>query len=48
MKSYKITYIDADGDVCTVTVEASNKQEAKIELKQEYWDVKEIIKIREE
>ena len=48
MKSFIITYRDFEGDVCRVSIEAGTKEDAKIQLKREYWDVNEIISVRNE
>ena len=48
MKSFTITYRDFEGDVCHVSIEAATKEDAKIQLKREYWDVNEIISVRNE
>ena len=47
MKKYIIRYIDKSGDTSSVWVEANSKEEAKREVKREYWDIKEIINCRE-
>lgn len=44
MKKYNITYISStDNDVCHVWTEARNREEAISYVKQEYWDVEEIV-----
>ena len=48
MKNYIITYIDKSGDSCKIWMCANSKEEAKIEAKREYWDIKEIISCREQ
>ena len=48
MKSYKITYVTLEGDVDTVIIEAYSKEDARVQLKREYWDVREILRIRDE
>ena len=47
MKSYKITYVTLEGDIDTVIIEAYSKEDAKIQLKREYWDVKEVLRVKE-
>lgn len=47
MRTYKVKYITLEGDTDTVIVEASSKKEAKKQLKCEYWDVREILNIKE-
>ena len=47
MRSYKVTYITLEGDVDTVIIEAYSKEDAKVQLKREYWDVREILSVRE-
>ena len=49
MKTYYITYISkTDGDCCTVWTEAMSREDAVDNIESEYWDVDEIIGIREE
>ena len=48
MRSYIVTYITLEGDVDTVTIEAYSKEDARVQLKREYWDVREIVRIRDE
>lgn len=48
MKTFYITYITLEGDTETVTIEAFNREDAKIQLKREYWDVREIIRIKKD
>lgn len=44
MKKYKITYISStDDDSCSVWTTANSAEEAKQNIKREYWDIKEII-----
>ncbi len=47
MKEYVIKYITLEGDVDSVIIEAYSKEDARVQLKREYWDVHEIISIRE-
>lgn len=47
MKKYIVKYIDNDGDLCSVWVEASSKQDAKTEVRRKYWDIKEIVIVNE-
>lgn len=47
MRSYKVTYITLEGDVDTVIIEAYSKEDAKVQLKREYWDVREIVRVKE-
>ena len=43
---YYVTYTSStDNDCCTVWTEASSKREAIENVKDEYWDVKEIIEV---
>lgn len=48
MKTYYIDYMDKSGDLCHIWVNASNKAEAESEARSEYWDIEEIISIRED
>lgn len=48
MKKYVVTYISSmDDDCCNVWTEADSLEEAKYNIKREYWDVKEIIMCNE-
>lgn len=48
MKTYYIDYIsNTDHDVCHVWCEAESKEQARSYVKSEYWDIEEIIDIRE-
>jgi hypothetical protein len=47
MKTFKIDYISLEDDLCHVLIEAYTREDAKIQLKREYWDVKEILRVRE-
>jgi len=42
MKEYIVRYTSLDGDHCKVRVEAYNEEGAKMEAKNEHWDIKEI------
>lgn len=46
MNTYLVTYITLEGDTDTVSVEAYSKEDAKKQLKKEYWDVREILRVR--
>lgn len=48
MKKFKINYRTLEGDISNVWLEAYDKDDAKIRLKQEYWDVREIISVYNE
>ena len=47
MKEYIIRYRTLEGDIDSVCIKAYSKEDARIELKREYWDVHEILSIRE-
>lgn len=48
MKTYYITYKSSmDHDCCTVWTNARSKEEAIQDVKSEYWDIEEIIEVRE-
>lgn len=41
---YKVSYISTmDGDCCSVWVEADSVNEAKEKVRDEHWDVEEVI-----
>lgn len=46
MNTYLVTYITLEGDTDTVSIEAFSKEDAKKQLKKEYWDVREILRVR--
>ena len=45
MKKWKVSYLDKHDDLTNVWVYAENKEEAKKEVRLEYWDVEEIIDV---
>ena len=47
MRTYKVSYITLEGDLCHVSIEAYSKEDAKIQLKREYWDVREVVRVTE-
>lgn len=47
MREYIIRYRTLEGDMDSVIIEAYSKEDARVQLKREYWDVHEIISIRE-
>lgn len=47
MKEYIVRYRTLEGDTDSVIVEAYSKEDAKVQLKREYWDVLEILSVRE-
>ena len=47
MREYIIRYITLEGDTNSVIIEAYSKEDAKVQLKREYWDVREILSVRE-
>lgn len=47
MKEYIIRYRTLEGDMDSVIIEAYSKEDARVQLKREYWDVHEIISVRE-
>ena len=48
MKKFKINYRTLEGDISQVYVEAGNTEDAKVQLRKEYWDVYEIINVYSE
>lgn len=48
MKTYFISYLDNEGDLCHVNVEAFDKDDAKIQVRREYWNVEEILEVTDE
>ena len=48
MKTFIITYLDNEGDLCHVHLEAFTKEDARVQVRQEYWNVNEIISIIDE
>lgn len=47
MKEYIIKYRTLEGDVDSVSIEAYSKEDARVQLKREYWDVHEVLSIIE-
>lgn len=47
MKKYYVSYNTTYGDYATVWVMAIDAEEAKYIVKREYWDVDEIVSVRE-
>ena len=45
MKKFKINYRTIEGDISQAYVEAGNVEDAKVQLRREYWDVYEIINV---
>ena len=47
MKKYIVKYTDKDGDLCSVWVEATSREDAKRQARNEYWDIKDIVMVTE-
>lgn len=47
MKNFIVSYVTLEGDSCNVLIEAYSREDAKVQLKREYWDVREILRVRE-
>lgn len=49
MKKYKITYIPTydHEDICSVWLNANNKEDAKQRARLEYWDIFDIVSVYE-
>ena len=47
MKTFFVTYLDTDGDLGHVNVEAFDSKDAKIQTRFECWNVEEIISVEE-
>ena len=47
MREYIVKYRTLEGDTDSVIIEAYSKEDAKVQLKREYWDVLEILSVRE-
>ena len=45
MKTFFVSYLDSEGDLCHVYVEAFDKDDAKLQVRREYWNVEEILEI---
>ena len=45
MKKYSVRYLDKEGDSTKVWVEADSIEQAKQEVKREYWDIETIISV---
>lgn len=47
MKTFFVTYLDTDGDLGHVNVEAFDSKDAEIQTRFEYWNIDEIISVEE-
>ena len=47
MKTFFVTYLDTEGDLCHVRVEAFDSKDAEIQTRFEYWNVEEIVSVEE-
>lgn len=47
MRRYIIKYENHDGDLCTVWLEAADREDAKVQARAEYRDIKDILQITE-
>lgn len=45
MKTFFVSYLDSEGDLCHVHVEAFDKKDAELQVRREYWNVEEILEI---
>lgn len=45
MKEFKVSYVDADDDLCHVRVFAYDEEGAEAAAKREYWDIERIIQV---
>ena len=45
MKTFFVSYLDNEGDLCHVYVEAFDRDDAEIQVRREYWNVEEILEI---
>jgi len=45
MARFKVSYIDSEGDLTHVSVEADSREGAMQQAKSEYWDIKDIIQV---
>ena len=43
LKKWKVNYTTTEGDSCSVWEEAETREEAESNVRNEYWDVKEIV-----
>ena len=48
LSTYFVSYLDNEGDLCHVHVEAFDKDDAKLQVRREYWNVEEIIQVTDE
>lgn len=47
MRRYIIKYDNHDGDLCTVWLEAEDREDAKLQARREYHDIKDIVQVIE-
>ena len=48
MDKYIVKYTNKSGDLSTVWVEADSKDDAKNQVRSEYWDVQDIVMVYKE
>jgi hypothetical protein len=48
LSTYFVSYLDNEGDLCHVHVEAFDNEDAKLQVRREYWNVDEIIQVTDE
>lgn len=48
MARWMVKYTDANGDLSSVWVEAETREEAKRTAYREYWDIEDIVLIKEQ
>lgn len=47
MKRYIVKYMSRDSELCFVWVEAESREDAKMQAKDEYWDIEDIVMVTE-
>ena len=45
-KTYFVSYLDLEGDLCHVRIEAFDEDDARLQTRREYWHVNEILSIQ--
>jgi hypothetical protein len=45
-KTYFVSYLDLEGDLCRVRIEAFDEDDARLQTRREYWNVNEILSIQ--
>ena len=48
MRDYIVKYISTEGVLCSVWVTAESREYAKMQVQDDYWDIKDILMVLEQ